>query len=667
MTETENKKDFLWRHIPLWLLLWGLCVAVLFVGRLFLYIAYTDAAVRQSHAADVPALLIKGLLFDIKAASLISALPVLSAFVSVSMRRLRRLYARTAAWLCSLLLTATLAAVAANGAYFKVYERQFDIFVFGLLEEDTVAVLGTLWADYPVVWSVLVLAAVAYAAYRVFRRLGRRHFVGRSSKTVAAVCVVLTVLLVLGGRGSLGKFPLRQDDAQISASDQINRLVANAWVALDWARKEHKNSRVFRSVSDEEGTQLMDRLGVPGSGGSLQRLYVHSPAHAVPLRQPNVVLAVMESMGSHLLEFDAPQRDLLGSLKMHWQQDWVYRRFVSEGDGTSDSLHRLFVRSPLLNLSQSSAKRKQFPANLFRPYREAGYRTVYITSGNGAWRDFNGFLKHLGVDEFVDENAIKTRYPEAESGTWGVPDEFMFRYAVDELAEAEREKRPVFIMMLSVTHHPPYRLPVHIRAVDMQLNETERQRLSHLGTAEQINEILNTYRYANDQLGHFVTAVKQQAAPTLIAATGDHNIRSIGYADPQEAALGHAVPLYLYVPEAYRTEAVYRPLYPSSHKDIMPTLYELSLPGRSYYSNGCNITAPRLLSNWCGYGYNREVVVFEDGFYRLADRAFHPWADEQGLRGLAITAVPKQPEKVAQAEAFAAFMDWQIQKTVALP
>lgn len=73
----------------------------------------------------------------------------------------------------------------------------------------------------------------------------------------------------------------------------------------------------------------------------------------------------------------------------------------------------------------------------------------------GGWRDFDSFLRHLGVHEIIDENAIKARYPEAQSSTWGVPDEFMFRYAEDELKQARKNNTPVFIMMLSVTNHPP--------------------------------------------------------------------------------------------------------------------------------------------------------------------------------------------------------------------
>ena len=146
--------------------------------------------------------------------------------------------------------------------------------------------------------------------------------------------------------------------------------------------------------------------------------------------------------------------------------------------------------------------------------------------------------------------------------------------------------------------------------------------MSQLATGEALNEILNTFRYSNDQLGRFISEVKQHAPHTVIAATGDHNMRAIGYPEPNETALGHAVPFYLYVPPEYRNEAVYRPQRAGSHKDVMPTMYALSLSERDYYQNGCNLVAAEPSSPWCGYGYNSEVLLTEHGFFNLSSREY---------------------------------------------
>ena len=341
----------------------------------------------------------------------------------------------------------------------------------------------------------------------------------------------------------------------------------------------------------------------------------------------------------------------------------MYRRFVSEGDGTSDTMHRLLVRSHL-NLSQSTAKNKPFPGNVFQPYLDAGYRVLFITAGNGGWRDFNTFLRHLGVHEVVDENTLKAQYPEARSTTWGVPDEFMFRYAAEQLAAAEQSGRPVFIMMLSMTNHPPYELPTGGQRMDFRLTEAERQRFAQLAQGEALNEILNTFRYANDQLGGFIAQVKQNAPHTIIAATGDHNMRAIGYPKAEEAALGHAVPFYLYVPPAYRQQAVFRADTPGSHKDVMPTLYELSLSGIHYYRTGCNLTTPQERDYWCGYGYNPEVLVLQDGFYHVGNQKFYAWQQPDGLMAAETEQPSAHPEVIERGKAYTGFLNWQILRAI---
>lgn len=125
-------------------------------------------------------------------------------------------------------------------------------------------------------------------------------------------------------------------------------MVPNALISLDWARKEYKNSGSFDEVSDEDGIKLISRLqGKPAASAALSQFVVKTPHNAaVAAQRPNVALAVMESMGSHLLQLDTPQRDLMGALAPHFKQDWVFRKFVSEGDGTSDSLHRFLYAVP---------------------------------------------------------------------------------------------------------------------------------------------------------------------------------------------------------------------------------------------------------------------------------------------------------------------------------
>ncbi|WP_249292249.1 LTA synthase family protein [Achromobacter ruhlandii] len=350
------------------------------------------------------------------------------------------------------------------------------------------------------------------------------------------------------------------------------------------------------------------------------------------------------------------------ALRPHWQQDWRFDRFLSEGNGTIDSLSRLLVRSPVLATSQSSAASATFASNAFTPFLARGYRVVFVTSGAATWRNLGRFATHLGAQEFADQLTLRQRYPEAQPGAWGVPDEYMFRYIAERLARADRDGEPLFVVALSTTHHPPFLVPEGGQRGGLDLSDIER--LPYYDSWSGLDEAFDTLRYANDQLGRFLTGLKAsaQGARTIVAVTGDHNILGVDYAADSDIALARAVPFYLYVPPGYRGQSTYDPSRPGSHKDILPTLYHLSLPDTPYFRSGCDLLAARPDPQWC-FGFNNpRLVITRDGAYQR-DRPgrIQPWA---GATGLALApeqaASPAQAAEQARLGAYGPLLQWQI-------
>lgn len=61
-----------------------------------------------------------------------------------------------------------------------------------------------------------------------------------------------------------------------------------------------------------------------------------------------------------------------------------------------------------------------------------------------------------------------------------------------------------------------------------------------------------------------------------------HRVRDFESNPSIDKALNHAVPLYLYVSQDYAHHIHYDSTRVGSHKDIFPTLYELSLSNIQY-------------------------------------------------------------------------------------
>lgn len=651
---------------------WLLAIVIQATGRLYLLWAYGTPEALNGFDLDVKRMFWIGSLFDIRIASLLFVPCLLIAgFFAVS-RRSFQVWQRFWPWLAAFLSTIVTTLTVGNIYYYATYERAIDIFVFGLIEDDTVAVLTTMWQDYPVIRGLIGLALFAFVAFWLYRRWQRYLSTKPERKMSLPVSAVATLVILavcfVGMRGSIGTFPLRQSDAQVSEVKLLNMLTPNGLMALNWAFKAHSENNHFAEATDEQGQALLSRFLDKPTTASLAPFMAKTDTNPVAKSTPpNVVLAVMESMGYHLEYFDRPDRDLFGALRQHWMSDWRFERFISEGDGTIDTLNRFFVRSPMNGISQSSAQTVDFASNMFKPYLANGYKIIFVTSGNGSWRNLNQFLPHLGVSEFMEQNGLKKRYPEAPMGTWGVPDEYMFRYMEERLAEAEKKGEHILIMSMSTTHHPPYSTPGSYKKTDIQLTNAERKRLNNLASGNELVEIFHTLRYANDQLGQFISWVKSQplGTHTIIAATGDHNVRGIGYPDAHELVLGHGVPFYLYVPQAYQSQSHFDASRIGSHKDIWPTLYQLSLSDTDYYRTGCNLLAENPDNIWC-QGYNPEAIIMPQGAYIMIGKGeFRPWASDKGLLLGDPQEMTKEQEHLFNRwSAFTDLLWWQLNRQV---
>ncbi len=143
-----------------WLAVFLLSLLILGLGRAFLFYRYVSDTVKNEYAADVFAMFFKGLQFDIKISAIVVALPLLLGAACLATVKSAAWFDRHQNKLLLGLLLLLLTATVANVFYFGVYERQFDVFVFGLVDEDPAAVLKTMWSDFPVLSVLLGLAVV---------------------------------------------------------------------------------------------------------------------------------------------------------------------------------------------------------------------------------------------------------------------------------------------------------------------------------------------------------------------------------------------------------------------------------------------------------------------------------------------------------------------------
>jgi phosphoglycerol transferase MdoB-like AlkP superfamily enzyme len=165
-------------------------------------------------------------------------------------------------------------------------------------------------------------------------------------------------------------------------------------------------------------------------------------------------------------------------------------------------------------------------------------------------------------------------------------DSYVFKYLSKRLA-AQPVDKPLFVFVLTSTNHPPYDLPADYKRVprDMALwrGETSSETL-------QLN--LDSYHYAADLLGGFVQEVQKGLlhARTIVAATGDHNVRSFGvYAEASRRYLMRQVPFVIWGDGLQCGNQLGQP---ASHRDMFSTLLPLVGVDGPYINAGRNLLRP---------------------------------------------------------------------------
>lgn len=550
--------------------------------------------------------------------------------------------------------------VAGNFYYYKTYNNYYDMFMFGLVEDDTKAVLKNIYDDYPVIsGSLAVLVLALLPAGFTFHALSDWFLAIEFHWTVSTLLFVATLLvLAFFVRGTIRSTPLGKNHAQVTSLAVINKLVPNGVIAMEWAFGDRKRNINFEAVDLEQGKALMQQ--VFGTDSLLER----TPTNTALLEtKPHVVLAVMESFGTNYLVLDDPENnDLLGSLRPHFARDFVFKRFISDYDGTAPTVASLYFYSPIQNISQSIAQQTALPYSPFKTYKQQGYRTVFITSGGLMWRNLGNYLPLQGVDECYDQNDIIEAFPAAKAtlSYWGIADEYAFALAEKLLSESSE---PLFINILSITNHPPYEVPAHYQAQRIDPSSLEGK----FGNEEENHKSLATYQYANNALGNFITNVSQSAVgnQTIIAATGDHHVRCVRFDAPKQNFMAKGVPFYVHVPELLQSKLAiqFDPNRIGSHKDILPTLYALSLSDAEYWNiGGRNLLAIQDDSKYA-FAYNENLWADSEGVSDGASDMQYTWQNPTALypENLWVEQLlPMSSQKKARIEAYKQLLTWQI-------
>jgi phosphoglycerol transferase MdoB-like AlkP superfamily enzyme len=364
-----------------------------------------------------------------------------------------------------------------------------------------------------------------------------------------AVFLFFGILIFLGIRGRISpKSPIRIGTAYFSNNSFINQLGLNPVFTLvksieeDLKPENQKVELMNCSVAYQLACTYLDR-----NPENFSKYYQGKDS-----LKPNIILVIMESMGSYKIgDFSGPD-DLTPNFQNLIKKGLFYSNTYSAGIHTFNGLYSTLYSFPALF--------KQHPLNNWISFKSKGlphwlkthqYKNVYFTTHDGQFDNAAGFLMNNGFDEYKDVAHYPSKWNLSSNG---VPDHILFDEVIQYINK-NTDTQPLFITALTSSDHKPWVIPKNV-------GFTPRSKTKK-------NQIIE---YADWSIGRFIEMAKNQSwfKNTIFVFIADHGL---SVPNTYEMPLSyHKIPMLFYAPGLIPADTVEQL---AGQIDLAPTLMGL--------------------------------------------------------------------------------------------
>ncbi|MFV0344714.1 MAG: LTA synthase family protein [Bacteroidales bacterium] len=453
---------------------------------------------------------------------------------------------------------------AADIPYFNQFYDRFSVGAFEWF--DNYSIVFSMIFEEPRYFLILVpLVILAILLFLILRKIFRNTSITRPINVWLRVTlsVILLAAIFAGIRGKIqtkSPSPIRVGTAYFSDNTFLNKLGLNPVFTLVRSYLDSKSSNNMKVHLMDDALAIKN---VQSYLGLTKTDYISPIARAVNSNsetyiKPNIVLIMMESMSAAKMTRHGnadnltPFLDSLSNEGIYFENCYSAGKHTFNGIfGTLFSFPALYRQHPLKNMLRCDG--------LSTILAENGYTSTYFTTHDSNFDNVKGALISNDFNKIIDW----TSYSDSEiRSIFGVPDDYMFRFAMPVLNELAEKKKPFFVAMMTISDHGPYYVPNYFKPKTTEIKK-------------QIVE------YADWSLRQFIQSCSKQDwfDNTVFVFVADHGAPMNAKYD---IALNYFhVPLLFYSPNIIKDKYVYTDI--ASQIDVFPTL--MGILGLPYINN----------------------------------------------------------------------------------
>ncbi|MDR0414189.1 MAG: LTA synthase family protein [Prevotellaceae bacterium] len=620
MSTTSKSKHYVQSIFPILLTarVYALALCIFTLFRLLLFAAQVigdaDFAASQAGWHNVFKAFVMGLRFDLVISGYIMLLPFVALSVMYIINRPAKWGFVVLRWWIFTLFALSFAICAADIPYFGQFFSRFTVAAFQWMDSPAFVVKMIAQELRYLVFLLLLAVVLVVFRYLLKRQLAYPvqasvHSGGRWPYRLAQGASLLLVLLLMAVsiRGRIAqKSPIRIGTAYFCSDPFLNQLGLNPVFTFIKSMSSSSSPKKLQLMDSEEAIQrVRQHLAITDCSSSFPLL---RRVDTVAEKKYNVVVVIMESMSAALMSRYGNTKNLtpfLDSLALHgYSFDKTYSAGIHTYNGifsTLFSFPALFKYHPMKDVSM------QRHNGMAWALREHGYSTIFFTTHDGQFDNVEGFLRINYFEEVVSQK----NYPRKEvKSALGVPDDYMFRFAVPQLSKLHDKGQPFFAVFMTASNHSPIIVPEYFTPNASVLSA-------------------QVVEYSDWSLRQLVDLSAKEAwfDSTLFVFVADHGG---AYTPVYEMPLNyHHSPFIVYAPKILKAPQAFDML--TAQIDVFPTVMGLlSLP---YINNtlGVDVLAqPRPYVYFCAdnkYGVlDGEYFLIakesgEEALYRYADKS----------------------------------------------
>ena len=481
--------------------LYVLLIAIYTAFRIALLLLNLDR-VGSTTTWEVVQAFIMGVRFDIVTIGFVIAIPTIILTIFSFFGKKSRLFELIYTWVLTICFTITFGICAADIPYFDQFFDRFNITAFEWMATgDSAFVFKMIFEEPTYILMMLPVLASGFVFWFFANRIMKRSTGWESVNYMryGIYTVLLWGLVFIGMRGRLNeKSPIMVGTAYFGNNAMLNQLGLNPnfTLARSWLDSKDPDNQKVRFMSDEVAIALVQQnLGIDnpdpefpivragdfstplrsarndGSFSSFRPkplgVAEKSPAIESEPNDYNVIVVIMEGMSYNKTAHGGNTHNLTPFLDALMDKSLSFNNCYTTGTHTYCGIYSTSVSYPVIFRNHAL---KRIPVlqydGMAATLQKNGYQTAYFTTHDKEFDNVAGFLSQNGVERIISQ----ADYPVSEvQTTLGVPDDFMFRFAMPIFDEMASNNKPFFATMMTASDHGPYYIPDYFEPKNTEL------------------------------------------------------------------------------------------------------------------------------------------------------------------------------------------------------